>query len=180
MSQRIAFSRVDAVETARQRPSLIVMRHDATLLIRDKSKPKTKWKGPINMRKCNRVGFTLIELLVVIAVIGILAALLLVGISRAKGKAQRIQCANNVRQLGQAMQLFIAQYHAYPLRVNSGYWKGKDTEHFTSWNAALENEIATHFPREGWAEPKGVWDCPAAERPSDFPSNRGFQEYCYN
>ena len=132
------------------------------------------------MRKFNRDGFSLTELLVVIAIIVILAALLLVGVSRAKGKAQHIQCVNNVRQLGQAMQLFISQYNAYPLRINSGYWKGTGTENFTSWNAALENEMSSHFPREGWSEPKGVWHCPTAERPSDFPADRGFQEYGYN
>jgi len=84
------------------------------------------------MRRDGRDGFTLVELLVVIAVIGILAALLFLGLSRAKEKARRIQCANNVRQLGQAMQLFIGDSHVYPLMINSGYWKGKYTEHFTS------------------------------------------------
>jgi prepilin-type N-terminal cleavage/methylation domain-containing protein/prepilin-type processing-associated H-X9-DG protein len=128
----------------------------------------------------SRTAFTLIELLVVIAIIGILAALLFGGVSSAKEKAQRIRCVNNVRQLGQAMQLFIVDSHVYPLLINSGYWKGKDTSHFTSWNAALENEMSTHFPREGWAEPEGVWDCPAAKQPPDYPSNLGYTKYGYN
>ena len=128
----------------------------------------------------SRTAFTLTELLVVIAIIGILAALLFLGVSRAKEKARRIQCVNNVRQLGQAMQLFIVDSHVYPLLINSGYWKGKDTSHFTSWNAVLENEMSTHFPREGWIEPKGVWDCPAAKRPSDYPSGTVYAKYGYN
>jgi prepilin-type N-terminal cleavage/methylation domain-containing protein/prepilin-type processing-associated H-X9-DG protein len=52
------------------------------------------------------VAFTLIELLVVVAIIGILAALLLVGITKVKSRAQTTYCMNNVRQLALALQIY--------------------------------------------------------------------------
>ena len=69
-------------------------------------------------RPDKKSAFTLVELMVVIASIGILAALLLAVLAQAKGRASRIQCANNVRQLELALQGFVADNHAYPLFAN--------------------------------------------------------------
>jgi prepilin-type N-terminal cleavage/methylation domain-containing protein/prepilin-type processing-associated H-X9-DG protein len=70
-------------------------------------------------RRCS--GFTLVELLVVIAIIGVLVGLLLPAVQAAREAARRVQCANNLKQIGLGIHNYESAYKRMPWGAKGGW-----------------------------------------------------------
>lgn len=67
---------------------------------------------------CRRTGFTLVELLVVIAIVGLLLAILLPSVERAREQANNLKCASHLNQIGVAILMYVNDNHGqYPRTV---------------------------------------------------------------
>ena len=115
--------------------------------------------------------FTLVELLVVIAIIGVLVALLLPALSRAKATAQSTACKNNLRQMGIALLGYVNTHDAYP----------PDAYRNTSVNVATTTGWNAILLRDAGGKPE-LFNCPSSEPSAHWSTNRskfGYQ-FPYN
>jgi prepilin-type N-terminal cleavage/methylation domain-containing protein len=93
-----------------------------------------------------REAFTLVELLVVIAIIGILVALLLPAVQSAREAARKLQCANNLKQIGLALHNYHTAHSTFP---PGSFWYG------TNYDAYRGSILVQLLP---FIEQQGLYD----------------------
>src|SRR5262245_55789803 len=93
--------------------------------------------------------FTLIELLVVIAIIAVLIALLLPAVQSAREAARRIQCVNNMKQMGLAIHNYHTASNAFPMGMSMAWYMSSYGTYYADWTNWSAHALLLGYLEQG-------------------------------
>jgi prepilin-type N-terminal cleavage/methylation domain-containing protein/prepilin-type processing-associated H-X9-DG protein len=156
---------------------------------------KGQFKGPLSSRRSGGrdvKAFTLIELLVVLAIIGVLIGLILPACMRMRESANRLRCADNLRQTALALHSYHGAHSQFPPGIS--FRDGKDPNPFMSWLTRVlpfieqselfqqseqaykqEKDFRVNPPHMGFDTVIKLYNCPSDPRTGQIENVRGLK-----